>query len=103
MRPVGLRAILCRRLTQLPALKGLRAGSDKVSPAIGTKSCSKRLHGGSKGQTKKHSKDPIQTLNTRYLTGAGGVDDVAGLSSLFKRTLIFSRVLMSVYHSCRQD
>jgi hypothetical protein len=72
MRPVGLRAILCRRLTQLPhqrlcrprcrelcerpALKGLRAGSDRVSPAIGTKSCSKRLNGGSKGQKKNHPK-----------------------------------------------
>jgi hypothetical protein len=75
MRPVGLRAILCRRLTQLPALKGLRAGSDRVpfgararadaspcqtsrpirrdgTPFIGEKSCSKRLNGGSKGQKK---------------------------------------------------
>ena len=54
MRPVGLRAILCRRLTQLPALKGLRAGSDRVSPAIGTKSCSNRLNGGGTGQIKKN-------------------------------------------------
>jgi hypothetical protein len=57
MRPVGLRAILCRRLTQLPALKGLRAGSDRVSPAIVTKSCSKRLNGGAKFKIK----DPHQT------------------------------------------
>ena len=62
MRPVGLRSIFHRRLTQLPhqrlcrprcrelcerpALKGPRAGSDRVSPAIGEKSCSKRLNGG---------------------------------------------------------
>jgi hypothetical protein len=58
--PVGLRAILCRRLTQLPALKGLRAGSDRVSPAIGTKSCSKRLNGGSKDQTR-----PQQSLESK--------------------------------------
>jgi hypothetical protein len=64
MRPVGLRAILCRRLTQLPALKGLRAGSDRVSPATGTKSCSKRLNGGSKGQTKNaNSKNAIPNLD----------------------------------------
>jgi hypothetical protein len=70
MRPVGLRAILRRRLTQLPALKGLRAGSDRVSPANGAKSCSNRLNGGSKGQTLKiPQKGPRQTLKPHLCFG----------------------------------
>ena len=67
MRPVGLRAILRRRLTQLPALKGLRAGSDRVSPATGAKSCSNRLNGESKAKTKKtFNKNPLQTRNPHF-------------------------------------
>ena len=66
MRPVGLRAILCRRPDQLPALKGPRAGSDRSGPAIVTKSCSKRLNGGAKVKTKNQKDSPELYLKTHF-------------------------------------